>query len=381
LNNAIAHGIESPEIREKNGKSRGGTLKVTVQENFGLLECSVIDDGAGIHVERIKAIAVKRGLISLETAVRMPSQEAMQLIFQAGFSTADKVDDIAGRGVGLDAVVSNINKLDGSISVQNRPEGGAQFKFTMRATKKNQLQRILLPVGYFLAQVKKSIVNMAEHEGFSVDVSALDPIGDDKKGMIYCDFGRLILSLTTYIGNVCQFSPTKLAFKRPTENLLEYTIEKDASKVVTVDSIKPEFRIPLVLCNDYIHQHQGAVIESESNISIVFGHVLNRNDFEKIPIYYSGNSSSESFSNTLQRFQEAAKELDLNIEFFEANEESKLDSSSILIENLSKLGVKNWGCQVMNVGVSYELIRKTLLNAVENLLGISKNPVSHLNEN
>jgi len=117
LRNSLDHGIESPETREAAGKPRLGTITVAAyQEGNGVI-IEVRDDGAGINPEKVKKKAISRGIITAEQASVMPDNEAIQLVMLPGFSTADEVTDLSGRGVGTDAVKSKVESLGGQFMI------------------------------------------------------------------------------------------------------------------------------------------------------------------------------------------------------------------------------------------------------------------------
>lgn len=130
LRNAVDHGMETPERRRAVGKPESGTVRLSAQYVENQIVIAIEDDGPGINVERVKAKAIAQGLVSKERAERMPVQEAVNLIFSAGLSTAEKITTISGRGVGMDIVRANIEKLNGSVAVST--EFGKGSKFTIR---------------------------------------------------------------------------------------------------------------------------------------------------------------------------------------------------------------------------------------------------------
>lgn len=134
LRNAVDHGIETPEEREKAGKPRKGRvlLKAYHEENHIII--TVSDDGKGIDVEKVKESAVKKGLIGPEHAARMSEKEALNLIFASGLSTAQKVTDVSGRGVGMDVVRTNIEKINGTIEINTVPGQGTEFRLKLPLT-------------------------------------------------------------------------------------------------------------------------------------------------------------------------------------------------------------------------------------------------------
>ncbi|ASJ02873.1 chemotaxis protein CheA [Thermococcus profundus] len=127
LRNAIDHGIEPPEEREKLGKPRAGRLELIAKRERSHVVIIVRDDGRGIDPEKVKKKAIEKGLITPEQAAEMSKDEAINLIFLPGFSTAEKVTDVSGRGVGMDVVQDVIKALNGSISVKTEVGKGTTF--------------------------------------------------------------------------------------------------------------------------------------------------------------------------------------------------------------------------------------------------------------
>jgi len=127
LRNAIVHGIEPPEERERTGKPRRGTVLISINPEGEYIEIEISDDGRGIDVEEIKRRAVKAGIIGEEEARGMSYDEALDLIFEGGISTENVVSENAGRGIGLNVVREVVKSLQGIIEVRSRPGEGTSF--------------------------------------------------------------------------------------------------------------------------------------------------------------------------------------------------------------------------------------------------------------
>jgi len=119
IRNCADHGIESPEARRQAGKPPTGHVLLRAFHESGQVNIEIVDDGGGIDPKRIKLKAVEKGVISEDVAAAMSDQEACNLIFEPGFSTAEQVSDVSGRGVGMDVVRTNINKLGGTIELHS----------------------------------------------------------------------------------------------------------------------------------------------------------------------------------------------------------------------------------------------------------------------
>ncbi len=119
VRNSMDHGIERPEIRAAAGKPAMGTLKIAAFHEAGHVNIKISDDGNGINIDRVKAKAIQTGLCTAEQLQQMGEKEIMRLIFKPGFSTAEKVTDISGRGVGMDVVHTNLSKLGGTVDLES----------------------------------------------------------------------------------------------------------------------------------------------------------------------------------------------------------------------------------------------------------------------
>ncbi len=134
LRNAVDHGIESASDRAAAGKQARGTILLTARHEESHIILTVEDDGHGIDVERLKTKALHRGLITEAEAAAMPDDQAIELIFKPGLSTAKVVSDISGRGVGMDIVRTNIERLNGSVVVETWPGKGTRTQIVLPLT-------------------------------------------------------------------------------------------------------------------------------------------------------------------------------------------------------------------------------------------------------
>jgi two-component system chemotaxis sensor kinase CheA len=140
IRNAMDHGIEDAEDRSKSGKPETGFVKLESQRNDSTLYLTISDDGQGLDAEKLKRKAVEKGLINDQQAAEMTDEQSYQLIFKPGFSTAQSVSDVSGRGVGLDAVLTTIkSQLKGSITISSQKLKGTTFNITIPYALKVQV--------------------------------------------------------------------------------------------------------------------------------------------------------------------------------------------------------------------------------------------------
>jgi two-component system chemotaxis sensor kinase CheA len=134
VRNSVDHGIETPDVRLERGKAAEGCLKMRAFHEGGQVNIEIIDDGGGIDLDRVKQKAIQRGIISAEHASRMSEHEGLHLIFMPGFSTAEKITNVSGRGVGMDVVKTNIEKIGGTVDLQSQLGKGTTLKIKIPLT-------------------------------------------------------------------------------------------------------------------------------------------------------------------------------------------------------------------------------------------------------
>ncbi|MEG3639617.1 chemotaxis protein CheA [Magnetococcus sp. PR-3] len=142
VRNSCDHGLEEPHEREQQGKSALGFLSIHAEQQGGEAVLTIQDDGRGLDVERIKAKAIDKGLVTPETATNMTDAEAMRLILQPGFSTREAISETSGRGVGMDVVLTTITQLGGALHIDSTFGKGTTF--TLRMPLSTAMQRVVI---------------------------------------------------------------------------------------------------------------------------------------------------------------------------------------------------------------------------------------------
>jgi two-component system chemotaxis sensor kinase CheA len=134
VRNSLDHGIELPEVRQAAGKDPEGTLRLRASQEGSHVVIEVSDDGAGIAVEKVRQKAIERGLMTPERAVQLGERELMQMVFLPGFSTAAAVTNVSGRGVGMDVVRTNVEKIGGKVEIDSRVGKGTTLRMRIPLT-------------------------------------------------------------------------------------------------------------------------------------------------------------------------------------------------------------------------------------------------------
>ncbi len=172
VRNAVDHGIEMPDIREQHGKPRQGSLVLRAYHEGGHVIIEIEDNGGGLATDRIRDKAIEKGLISVEQSRKMSETEIHRLIFAAGFSTAEKVTNLSGRGVGMDVVKSNIERIGGSVDV---------------ASKQREGTTVTIKIPLTLAIIPALIVSSGQNRFAVPQVSLLELVripGEERKRLV-----------------------------------------------------------------------------------------------------------------------------------------------------------------------------------------------------
>ena len=134
VRNSVDHGIEEPDVREANGKPREGTVVLSASQEGDHILLTIRDDGAGMNADKLKSIAIERGVLDADAAARMSDSEAFNLIFAPGFSTKTEISEVSGRGVGMDVVKTKITQLNGSVNIDSEMGKGTVLEIKVPLT-------------------------------------------------------------------------------------------------------------------------------------------------------------------------------------------------------------------------------------------------------
>ncbi|MBH1989696.1 MAG: chemotaxis protein CheA [Alphaproteobacteria bacterium] len=169
IRNAMDHGIESPVDRIKAGKSEKGVIRMNAYHAGGHIIIEIADDGRGLDVEKIRNKAIEKGLISIEEASQLTDHQVFQFIFKSGFSTAAVVTNISGRGVGMDVVRTNIEKIGGTIEIRSKQNKGTTFNIKIPLTLSIVSALIAEVAGYRFAIPQLNILELVQISGNSAN--------------------------------------------------------------------------------------------------------------------------------------------------------------------------------------------------------------------
>ncbi|MBP5328478.1 MAG: response regulator [Spirochaetaceae bacterium] len=210
IRNAVDHGIESPDERKAAGKSEEGTISITCEREAKYIELKVSDDGRGIDYEKIRAKAAKQYPERTDEIENMNDRELTQFLFLSGFSTKDEVTELSGRGVGLDVVWSNVEKIKGRIKIESTPGKGTSFilHFPLSLSTlqglfvRSNKEKYLIPSQHIVDIIyrKKSEYITLQNQSYIKLESQLIPcfslssLFDDQKGFVAQDADSILIA-------------------------------------------------------------------------------------------------------------------------------------------------------------------------------------------
>lgn len=230
IRNALDHGIEPPEEREAAGKPRTGTLRISAFYEGNNVVVQVAEDGKGIDPEKIKGIAISKGILTEAAAANMPDEEAVRLIMAPGFSTAEQISDVSGRGVGMDVVNSKIMKLKGVIDITSEKGKGTTFS-------------IYLPLTLAIVQ---ALVVESNTEGFAIPINDIAEVIKFKGEGIHKINGNDVIELRGeslplyYLSKLTRKGFTPLQFPKEGEEGDGLSLDDLEAAVEMVDPLKPK---------------------------------------------------------------------------------------------------------------------------------------------
>lgn len=259
LRNSADHGLESAEIRKERGKSEVGSIFLDAFQEGNNVVIEVRDDGNGIDTEKVKAKAVEKGTITQEQADVMTDKEAIDLLFRPSFSTAEKVTDVSGRGVGLDVVKSKIEALGGDVEVKTKYGEGSTFSIRLPLT---------------LAIIQALMVKLGD-EKYAISLGSIETIEDIPVSDIKYVHAKEVIHLR---GNVIPLIRLRdlldvLGEPEESENITVVVVRKgDKQAGLVVDSLIGQMEIVIKSLGKYIRINKmisGATILGDGSVALI----------------------------------------------------------------------------------------------------------------
>lgn len=259
LRNSADHGLETPEVRKERGKNEVGSIFLDAYQEGNNVVIEVRDDGNGIDVEKVKRKAIEKGVVTEEQAAAMSDKEAVDLLFSPSFSTAEKVTDVSGRGVGLDVVKSKIEALGGDVEVKTTYGQGSTFSIRLPLT---------------LAIIQALMVKVGE-EKYAISLGSIQTIEDIPVSEIKYVHAKEVIHLR---GSVIPLIRLRDLLEVPGEaeesdNITVVIVSKgDRQAGLVVDSLIGQMEIVIKSLGKYIHINRmisGATILGDGSVALI----------------------------------------------------------------------------------------------------------------
>jgi len=338
IRNAIDHGIEPPQERIQKGKNRIGTVKLSASQEGNHIVISVEDDGRGMDKEKIKQKAIENGIITEQEANQLSENDIFNLIFLPGFSTAEKVSSISGRGVGMDVVKTNIEKLNGIINIKSQPGVGTKIIIKIPLTLAI-IQSLLVKVTGSLFAIP--LANVLE----TVRISLSDIEYIQNKEVL-----RLRGSIVplAYLGDILKISKDKKVLN---ENEIYVVIVSSAEKQLglVVDALVNQEEVVIKSLGNYLGKVRsiaGATIMGDGSVALILdvvsivkeasklsstiaSHIADKREYARNVLVLTSKSDFESLQFIKESFT------DYNVVFTNNASELYAQPSSVIFLDLS----------------------------------------------
>ena len=245
IRNAVDHGVEPPEERQRAGKSEASVLRLLARHEQGQIAIELIDDGRGIDADAVLASAVRKGVVSQEAADRLSTTETVDLIFAPGLSTAKQTTEVSGRGVGMDIVRSGIESLNGRVEVTTEPGTGTTFTMRLPLTLAT-FRGLLVAASGTVYAIPLNFVQ----ETVRLEAGSTSTVG-----------GRPVMRLRDAAMSVLRLAE---AFRSGAPVLAETAEQRDDGYVVVVRASEAETDRPVAIVVDELVDQQEIVVKSLS---------------------------------------------------------------------------------------------------------------------
>lgn len=364
VSNAVAHGIEIPEDRERSGKSSKGTVKINFWDEMGLTHIEVSDDGRGIDVEKVRQAATKKGVLTLEESLNRSSEDIINLIFEPGFSTADYVDEIAGRGVGLAAIRDKLNANSGSVRVYSEGAGkGTRFVINFDTVKK-KLSKRLVSLLDFVQIIKDNLGGMTSRNHVVANLE-ISPDLIKKDSFLYCDVGKVSLALLTLIGSTSGGTDVKIEVFNRGDRMCMGVQRANSDQSLSADFFKqfPEYELSKRSCERFIKHHEGEIVETSRGLEVSFGHVIDASRIPSLTCYIHGSHPDAGSLELFHKVENWAAGLNLKIE-----KTNSIAHASLVIGE----GAEDLGAAAVDKDAAWSRVRQKLIEAIERSLGVAR---------
>lgn len=370
INNAIDHGIEFPEEREKQNKEAYGNIYILLSEKDSVLTCEVTDDGAGIDSVVIRETAAGKSIKSTVELSEMDDEEVLQLIFHPGFTTAEDVSETSGRGIGMEAVMSNLERFRGAIHIDSKKGRGTTFQLSMQLIGRDDLQLVkrCYPLAYFKNVIVEYIDTIIKDNSFTIDVSFGDGF---EKGIFYGDLVKAIICFSSYIGHYATKGHLKVNWSLVGDYYIKCSVcLKEANSEATINqNTVIQFFAPMQLCKYFILKDNGKITETDESFEIELPCYFHAKGAPNLVVGYTPKVETAQAKTTFRKIREVARELDVNVTFSGDKEKVNMLIYPSYTKSRNKILSPYPG---FTVSSSRKMIQQDILKGIERLMTLRR---------
>lgn len=252
VRNALDHGIEKPSVRQENNKPAAGVLTLRAYQESGRVIVDITDDGAGIDLDKVKQLALRKGLIAEDEEGHLGQADVLNLIMRPGFSTSEEITDLSGRGVGMDVVKNNIEKLGGKIELFSEKGHGTTF-------------RLLLPL---TLAIIAAVIIVEQGQPYAIPLSNIKELllirPDEKKGVtVEKVYDQTTLRLRGKIMPLIRLRDILEGTAAPAKSLFDcFTLDRESLRVVIVKAGAKEYGLVV----DAVYDNEEILVKPNEKI-------------------------------------------------------------------------------------------------------------------
>lgn len=266
LNNAVDHAIENSEERQQQGKFAEGLIRIQATDIDGVLTLRCIDDGRGFNIPKIRDLAIRRGICTLEVAMGLSDEEIVDLIFMDQFSSAEVVTEISGRGIGLAAVRRAIAELGGSVKAIKRPVG-AEFEIVLPSERSRPSPKKEFAFAEVL-DVLMDELNKLKLAGYDISMEMDNRLTENLSDYeMYGEADAVIFAVIQLASILSANKHNKLLLSNCANGILEIRMDGHFNQ------LSPSKKYILDVCSLYLQQHRGGLRFADGVVYIRFGYI------------------------------------------------------------------------------------------------------------
>jgi signal transduction histidine kinase len=318
--NAVAHGIETPAARVKAGKPPVGTVRAVIHYDGTHLQGAIGDDGCGVDPQAVRASALKKGFRTKEQLARLSDKDAIALLFEPGFSTADEVTKLSGRGVGLDAVKTALKKLGGDVRIDSAIGLGSTFSFWLSPPSIRVAKKRFITYRALHGQFAQAARFQVEHEGLSVNVvDAIENASNRETGLMHIDDIQLLMAVTGLVGIYASTGTVEVAMKVVASGDVTFEVKKTGSHEAQLN-LPAQYAILQDSFDVWIRVNGGTVVKtSDQTLLISVGGSIVTEKLPVLVIRAAADLQVEDYEMLLASIARAASAMGFEVERAEKN--------------------------------------------------------------